>query len=150
MYQCSKCGWKGNVNGRQHCLSCYAAATAKWRKENPEKYLAQKARYDKRFRQERPEEHRERRRKYYLSETAQKAWQRRAQWLKVGTVTKQDLKDIYQIYHGLCAYCHTKVIPRYNATDPRGFDHVKSRAQGGKHERSNIVVCCRKCNELKR
>jgi 5-methylcytosine-specific restriction endonuclease McrA len=104
---------------------------------------------EKKFRTERPEEYRAMRRKKYLPATAKKARLKRIAWLKAGTVTKQDLQNIYSLYGGKCAYCGIDVKPRYTTTDPRGFDHVKSRTQGGKHEKGNIVVCCRKCNEIK-
>lgn len=29
------------------------------------------------------------------------------------------------------------------------LDHVVSRARGGGHESSNVVTCCKRCNELK-
>ena len=150
IYQCKKCGWSGEVKTRPRCLPCVARAVREWRRGNPEKVKAQKARYDKRFRLERPDKYRAKRRRYYLPKTARKAYEKRAAWLKQGTVTKCDLQEIYKLHNGLCVYCGSAVTPRYTPTDPRGFDHVKSRFSGGKHEKENIVVCCRKCNELKR
>lgn len=39
-----------------------------------------------------------------------------------------------------CAYCEDEL------TAERMIDHVVPLAQGGKHSRSNAVVCCRSCN----
>ncbi len=150
IYTCSKCGWSGEVKTRPRCLPCYAIAVKAWRARNVDKAKAQRARYDKKFRSERPEEYRAKRRRYYLPTTAKKARLRRIEWLRQGTVTRQDLQDVYRLYRGCCVYCGVSVKPRYTPTDPRGFDHVKSRITGGKHEKANVVVCCRKCNELKR
>lgn len=150
MYSCKSCGWSGIVQGRQRCLACARRRVADWRLRNQDKARAQKARYDKKFRQTRPEEYRAKRRRYYLPATAKLARLRRIEWLKSGAVTNEDLRYIYRLYDGKCVYCGVMVKPRYSTTDPRGFDHVKSRNQGGKHEAENIVVCCRTCNELKR
>lgn len=150
-YHCKVCGWRGKVNSRPRCLRCAARKTREWRKANPEAYRRQKARYDKRFRLERPDEYRAKRRRYYLPQTAKRARLRRIEWLKAGTVTRKELQAIYAFHKGCCAYCGKHVPkPRYSPIDPRGFDHVISRALGGKHEKENIVVCCRSCNELKR
>ncbi len=148
-FECKKCGWSGNVNGRPRCLACYRRRVREWRSRNPDKAREQRSRYDKKFREERPEEYRAKRRKYYLPQTAKRARQRRVEWLKQGTVTNHDLIEIFELYSKRCVYCGVDVNPRFTPNDPRGFDHVKSRAQGGKHERENIVPCCRRCNELK-
>ena len=148
-YTCKKCGWSGEVNGRPRCLACYRAKIAEWRAKNPEKAKEQKKRYERKFRDERPDEYNAKRRKYRLPETVKKAWERRIAWLNEGTVTRDDLKEIAALYGFKCVYCGGKINLRYNPKDPRGFDHVKPRSRGGKHERSNIVTCCGRCNALK-
>ena len=149
-YHCKRCGWQGEVGvDRPRCLECSRRSVKAWRARNPEKVAQQKARYDKRFRATRPEEYRAKRRRNYLPATAKKARTRRIVWLKNGTVTSQDLRELAALYNFRCVYCGVKVKPRYTPFDPRGFDHVVSRVKGGKHERSNIVPCCRNCNELK-
>lgn len=147
-YQCKKCGWTGEVNGRPRCMKCAQKRTAEWHKKNPEKSRAQALRYDKKFRTERREEYNAKRRRYRKTEITQKNWQKRMRWLMDGDVTRLDLIEIYERDQG-CIYCGTKVIPRFTPTDPRGFDHIIARVNGGIHTKSNIVVCCRKCNELK-
>jgi 5-methylcytosine-specific restriction endonuclease McrA len=149
-YKCKKCGWAGKVNGRKRCLACYRKRVKEWREKNPEKRKLQKQRYDAKFRKERPEEYRSKRRKYYLPKTAARVYRIRKEWLLSGDVKKEDLKKIFLNHEGKCAYCGKKVIPRFSPKDPRGFDHVISRSKGGKHTASNIVVCCWKCNMLKR
>jgi len=50
IYHCKKCGWSGEVKTRPRCLPCAAIATDEWRRNNPAKAKAQRARYYKRFR----------------------------------------------------------------------------------------------------
>lgn len=149
IYHCKKCGWSGEVTSKPHCLPCYAKAMREWRAKNPEKYKAQKARWAKRMKQERPDYYRQRRRKYYLPATGKRQRVRREAWLKAGDVTKAQLLHIVKIWQGCCAYCGKRVETYCSPLHLRGFDHVTSRAQGGKHTASNIVVCCRACNEAK-
>lgn len=71
----------------------------------------------------------------------------RADWLKAGDVTDQQLRDVYDGSGGLCHYCGAEVKdPLYHPRRFRGFDHVVPMCQGGRHTASNIVVSCRSCN----
>ena len=149
IYTCRACGWAGEVNGRQRCLACYRRRVDEWRRNNPEKRKAQKSRYDKKFRAERPELYRARKRQYYLPRTAARQYQKRAEWLRSGDVTAEQLKAIFRLFGGKCVYCGIPIRPRYSPNDPRGFDHVKSRQSGGKHTAQNLVPCCRNCNQRK-
>jgi hypothetical protein len=150
-YTCVKCGWSGQVNGRPRCLKCYAARMRQWRKDQLEKYLAQKARLDKRNRTERPEAYNAKRRRNRKPATDAQAYERRKAWLAQGDVTYQQLRELWKTSNGRCRYCNQIVkLPRFNPSHPRGFDHVTSRASGGQHTITNIVVSCRKCNEIKR
>ena len=148
MYTCKKCGWTGNVQGRQRCMECARKRTAKWHKENPQKSRAQSLRYDKKFRLERREEYNAKRRKYRKPETNYSNRVKRLQWLISGDVTRTQLIEIYE-RDKKCVYCGHNVIPRFTVTDPRGFDHVIAKVNGGQHTFDNIVVCCKKCNEKK-
>ena len=149
-YTCRKCGWVGTVNGRPRCLPCAREAVKQWRRNHHDKYLAQKRRYEHRLRKERRPEYRARKRRRYDSRTAALRWQTRREWLLCGNVTREQLQRLYQSSGGICYYCLAIVPnPRFSPSDPRGFDHVCSRAKGGMHTISNMVVCCRKCNERK-
>lgn len=147
-YKCKTCGWEGEVKSRPRCLACARKRTVKWHKENREKSRAQARRYDKKFRLERPEEYNTKRRRYRKQSTNQKQRLKRLKWLLDGDVTREQLIEIYE-RDKVCIYCGKKVKPRFTVTDPRGFDHSIPRINGGKHTASNIVVCCRQCNELK-
>ena len=150
IYHCQRCEWKGQVKAKHpRCLECSRKRIKEWRARNPVKAKAQRARYSVKFRRERPDEYRAKRRKRYLPATAKRARARRIAWLKEGTVTAYDLKEIIKLYGCKCIYCGTAIKPRYSPFDPRGFDHVTSREKGGKHEKANIVPCCRRCNEFK-
>ena len=149
-YKCRKCGWEGTVNGRPRCMECCRVRVSRWRKENPEKLRAQKRRYDKRMRMERREEYNARRRRKRSAKRNAEARQRRITWFLAGDVTREQLIFIFEKGQGKCHYCGQAIIaPRFTPTDPRGFDHMISRAKGGKHTATNITPCCRLCNELK-
>lgn len=76
---------------------------------------------------------------------------KREQKLKAGSVTVQDLKDIYKRDGGRCVYCGAEVTNvRFHAGDPRGFDHfIPLLHADGKHEPWNLGMCCPDCNYLK-
>lgn len=76
-------------------------------------------------------------------------YHRRMQWLRSGDVTVEQLQDIFVRERGLCFYCGAPVVPKTSKTFLRGFDHVVSRARGGKHTAANLVLCCGDCNEKK-
>ena len=148
-YTCLVCGWVGQVKGRARCLPCYAKAVNRWRKDNPDKAKAQKARWMARMKKERHEHYLTRRRKYYLPATGKRNYERRKAWLLAGDVTRAQLQAIYTLWRGLCAYCGKPVKARLCPSWPTGFDHVTPKRQGGKHTATNMVVCCQQCNELK-
>jgi 5-methylcytosine-specific restriction endonuclease McrA len=76
---------------------------------------------------------------------------RRHAWLKAGDCTSADLRAIFAAAGGLCEYCDSAVKPRrMNKMKSTGFDHVLPMALGGRHTRTNIVVCCFACNSRKR
>jgi 5-methylcytosine-specific restriction endonuclease McrA len=150
MYKCKTCGWKGEVNGRQRCLACARIRIKEWRKKNPEKAREQKRRWEKKFRKERREEYNARRRKKRNSIKNSEAYYRRKKWLMSGTVKRLQLIKIWEKANGLCSICGKKAgTPRFTPFDMRGFDHIKSRINGGQNNADNIQVCCRKCNERK-
>lgn len=148
-YTCKKCGWSGDVIGRPRCLACYRKRTKEWREANPQKFKEQRARYAKKYRTERREQYNAKRRRLRSKERNAINYRKRHEWLLSGDITRQDLIDIYELQNQRCFYCSKKVKPRFSPHDPRGYDHVISRANGGKHTRDNVVLCCRKCNELK-
>lgn len=150
-YKCGTCGWEGEVIGRQRCMACNRNRTRQWRKDNPDKRKAQKARWLSRRIMRQPDYLVKRRREKAARNpaTVRAAWQRRIEWLAQGTATQKDLHDAYALSNGRCVYCGRRVKCRFNHKDPRGFDHIVPRIKGGKHERGNIVVACRRCNEIK-
>jgi len=55
-------------------------------------------------------------------------------------------------YDGKCAYCSVVLEKNIlNVYNPNGIseDHIIAISNGGKHEISNLVPCCRKCNDEK-
>lgn len=53
-------------------------------------------------------------------------------------LTASQIEKIYEVYDNHCAYCYSKK----NLT----LDHFEPLARGGKHEISNMVLACKKCN----
>jgi 5-methylcytosine-specific restriction endonuclease McrA len=53
-------------------------------------------------------------------------------------------ENVYTRDNGKCQYCASR-LPRPEAT----YDHVVPRAQGGKTEWDNVVICCVECNQRK-
>lgn len=137
------------MNGRPRCLECYRKAVSKWHKNNPEKSNAQARLYDHRFRVERKEAYNAKRRRFRKPSTMQASYKRRAEWLGAGDVTREQLIEISRRDNGQCICCGAPVRARFTPSDPRGFDHIVPRVQGGKHTASNLVVYCRKCNSQK-
>jgi len=76
-----------------------------------------------------------------------KTYQRtRLAWMREGNVTSDQLRRLYGRSKGRCVYCGARVTCRFSPSDPRGFDHKKPRATGGRHTVRNMVVCCLQCN----
>jgi 5-methylcytosine-specific restriction endonuclease McrA len=133
-------------------MPCAAARSREWRARNPELKKEQKKRWliKRLLREPGYANLRNRIKRLNNPETTKAAWKRRYEWLKLGTVTKEELIRIWERDSGSCQYCNSQVKnPRFRPCDPRGFDHVISRSNGGKHEALNMVVCCQKCNALK-
>ena len=151
VFICKRCGWSGEVNGRPRCLPCAAARTAAWRKRCPEKAKALRRRMDKKARSERPAQMAAKKREKYARnrEHYRAKYAARLEWLRAGYVTRDELVSLYAASNGQCAYCGSAVPARLCPSDPRGFDHVLPRSKGGQHTVSNLVVCCRSCNERK-
>lgn len=151
MYICKRCGWQGKVNGYQRCLKCCHRAVKVWQKTNPEKCLEYARKADKKLRTERREEYNAKRRKKRSKERNHEAYVKRRAWLMLGNVTRKDLIEIWFNSKSHCFYCDNpvKTRPRFSPHDMRGFDHVVSRSNGGKNDKDNLVVSCRRCNELK-
>ena len=146
-----KCEHAKDGAHKAYCKACFSSYMRERRRANPDAEREAKRRAEKIYRQRHPEKVNARRRaKYHRNkDTAHEAQRRRQRWLLDGTVTRSELLEIYQQDRGKCHYCGVHVQARFNPLDPRGFDHVIARKDGGKHEKENIVVCCRKCNELK-
>jgi len=105
---------------------------------------------EKKARTERRDEYNAKRRRKRSPERNHEAYRQRALWLLNGDVTGEELITIFEQAKGRCNYCGTTIKrPRFNPFDPRGFDHVQPRTKGGRHTKANIVVACRRCNELK-
>ena len=151
-FTCAKCQWSGEVpETRKRCRECERQYIKRWRAEHPDAARSLKARMEKKWRSEHREEYnaKRRRKRQRNKATSEAMYKRRQQWLLDGDVTREQLVAIYERYKGHCIYCQSKVHARFDPIHLRGFDHVRARANGGPHTASNLVVSCRKCNELK-
>lgn len=61
-----------------------------------------------------------------------------------GSFNARDIKEIYDLQKGRCAYCKTKL------KRGRHIDHITPLSRGGSNERRNIQLTCAKCNSRRR
>src|SRR3990167_5109588 len=113
-YECKKCGWNGEVSGRYRCLACNRRRVKEWRKNNKEKYRAQKSRGIKRFRETRRKEFNAKRRRKRNPERNSEMRKRRMEWLLSGSLTRLELIEIYERDNGQCVYCKQAVKARFS------------------------------------
>ena len=121
----------------------YARAYRKTYDQTPEQ---QASRHDYYLRTR--EQFQERARQQYQrkkDEYARRAEERRA-WLAATPIDPKALRDKYEAYRGLCAYCAAPLKP---FSTQSGWDHVIPRSKGGLHSIDNIVPCCHPCNQRK-
>lgn len=57
---------------------------------------------------------------------------------------KYSRRNVYQRDENTCQYCHRK-FPKDKLT----LDHVVPKSRGGKSSWTNVVTCCKRCNECK-
>lgn len=58
----------------------------------------------------------------------------------VGKHTAKDIKEIYRIQKGKCAYCRVDLGTKYHV------DHIVALKNGGTNDRRNLQLLCRPCN----
>lgn len=57
-----------------------------------------------------------------------------------GRHTSTDIKDIFRMQHGRCAYCPKKLTGNYHV------DHIQPIVRGGTNDRANLQILCAPCN----
>lgn len=58
-------------------------------------------------------------------------------------LTFEQLRDIFDFFGGICAYCDQKL------EDTPSVDHIIPFSKNGSNTASNIVICCQRCNTAK-
>lgn len=122
----------------------------RWHKENAERTLAAKRRYEEKHKEEikakkSSPEYKAWHKEYRQSDLGKandkrtKAKKRRAE---IVTLTAREWKKVLAKYNGLCAYCQCP-------NSPVEQEHKLPIRRGGNHERSNVVPACRRCNLAK-
>jgi len=65
----------------------------------------------------------------------------------------QDLAKLFEVQDGKCSYCSCELTTTgsFRSVIPSALtiDHKTPIARGGKHEISNLTICCTSCNSLK-
>jgi 5-methylcytosine-specific restriction endonuclease McrA len=101
------------------------ASHKKWAAANPDRVRAKGRRWDRK----------------HPDKIAAKTARRRARLLALDeSYTASDLRDIFALQKGRCAYCRRKLRNR------KHIDHIKPLARDGTNERRNIQILCKKCN----
>lgn len=59
-------------------------------------------------------------------------------------LTKEQRKQVYDIFDGHCAYCGCKIT-----LSEMQVDHIEALHRGGRDEESNMFPACRSCNKYK-
>lgn len=57
---------------------------------------------------------------------------------------------LYQKQNGKCFYCGADLIVGTSKAEGWSLDHKTPRSKGGHNHFSNLVLCCRSCNSIKR
>jgi 5-methylcytosine-specific restriction endonuclease McrA len=122
---CKACRKMYRIQNRERLI----AASAKWNKENPERFAENVRRSERKWLEKTLAHWRAAERRY------------RARKLNAaGTHTAADIQAQYKRQKGCCYYCGVKVGDTYHA------DHVIPLSRGGSNGPENIVIACPKCN----
>lgn len=140
-----------------HIEECRAREREKsklYRKRHPEKVKQSKREAYFKTKAKDPEgllrKKREYARRYLTPAKMKEVRRRRLEFMLAGNVTRLELIELFEKSDGCCKYCGVEIKrPCFTPHAPRGFDHVIPFCKGGKHEISNMVVCCKDCNAKK-
>lgn len=128
---------------------------ARWYRETyPERRKAANRKWRMKKMEDDPEgyrkKQRESKRRNRISGLQQKEYERKKEKILSGTVTRLELIELFEKSNESCHYCGEKIKrPNFNPHRTHGFDHVVPLCRDGKHEISNLVTCCWKCNTEK-
>jgi 5-methylcytosine-specific restriction endonuclease McrA len=131
----------------------YDAARRKWDIKNPDKRRASRRRWEKtdagkashkKWNAANREKVLSRGRRWgrkHPDKIAAKTARRRARLIGLtDNYTAGDLRDIFDLQKGRCAYCRRKLRKQ------KHIDHIIALACNGTNERRNIQILCKKCN----
>lgn len=62
-----------------------------------------------------------------------------------GSHTAQDIRDIFELQNGKCAYCRKKL-----KFGDHHVDHIQALSRGGRNDRANLQITCAECNMSKK
>lgn len=62
-------------------------------------------------------------------------------------ITKDYKKQVFLRDNGFCRYCGLDFMQSLSHFWSYTIDHIEARSIGGQNEVSNVVLCCKACNE---
>lgn len=105
----------------------------------------------KRDRQVRPDIYKQRRHQQYIGNKEAAALETKIRRARLnnseGEFTYDDLLQMYEDQHGLCAYCGVRIF--WHVKWDVNVDHIHPLSKGGSSWPANLALCCRYCNSSK-
>lgn len=114
-----------------------------WEKRYRERHRAERVAYNRKYRADHREWARERHRDWYRRNPAKAKEFASRRRTAEGKHTADDLRLLYALQEGRCAYCGITLHGEYHV------DHVQPISRGGSNWPDNLAIACRDCNHSK-
>lgn len=131
---------------RAKAIAAIRARAKAWRKANPEKAAALRAKYREKHREAlriRNALYRQANPTDPMLRRVREARRRTRKTANGGSYTKEDVTSLLRHQKGRCSYCRKDITKQF------AVDHIIPLRLGGSSNRSNLQLVCRSCNSSK-